>query len=117
MTTRATIDGYFAALRSGEGWQTHLADDVRFTSFTAPRRELVGREAYVAGTRRFYGTIQSFQVRQLLVDGDRAVALTTYQLRPPTGAAFSSDVAEVFGVRDGKIAVFDIYFDSAPFPK
>jgi hypothetical protein len=30
---------------------------------------------------------------------------------------FGSDVAEVFGVLDGKIASFDIYFDSSPFPK
>jgi hypothetical protein len=29
----------------------------------------------------------------------------------------SSDVAEVFQVRDGKIAALDIYFDAAPFPK
>jgi hypothetical protein len=28
-----------------------------------------------------------------------------------------TDVAEVFGVRDGRISSLDIYFDSAPFPK
>ena len=48
---------------------------------------------------------------------DEACALTRYQLQPPAGPVFGSDVAEVFGVRDGKISSLDIYFDSSPFPK
>jgi hypothetical protein len=42
--------------------------------------------------------------------------MTHYDLRGPAGP-FTSDVAEVFTIRDGKIHSFDIYFDSAPFPK
>jgi hypothetical protein len=61
--------------------------------------------------------IRSLELRELLVEHDRACALTTYQLQPPTGPAFTSDVAEVFAVRDGKISSLDIYFDSSPFPK
>jgi len=56
-------------------------------------------------------------VKDLLIDGHKACALTRYQLQPPAGPAFSSDVAEVFEVRDGKINSLDIYFDSSPFPK
>jgi ketosteroid isomerase-like protein len=41
----------------------------------------------------------------------------SYELQPPVGPAFSSDVAEIFGVQDGKITSFEIYFDSAPFAK
>ncbi len=52
-----------------------------------------------------------------MVDGDKACALTRYQLRPPNGNAFTSDVAELFTVKNGKIDSFAIYFDSAPFPK
>ena len=61
--------------------------------------------------------IAAFEVRDLLVGGEKVCALTRYELQPPQGSAFQSDVAEVFGVRDGKIVSFDIYFDSAPFPK
>ena len=62
--------------------------------------------------------ITSVAVRDLLTDGDKATALTRYKLRPPNGAPpFETDVAEVFAVKNGKIASFDIYFDSAPFPK
>jgi ketosteroid isomerase-like protein len=57
------------------------------------------------------------KVKDLVVDGTKACALTHYDLQAPGLPAFSTDVAEVFQVRDGKIASFDIYFDSAPFPK
>ena len=61
--------------------------------------------------------ITALEVRDLMVEGDKACALTRYDLQPPRGPAFKSDVAEVFAVRDGKITSFDIYFDSSPFPK
>ena len=32
-------------------------------------------------------------------------------------SSLETNVAEVFRVSDGKIVSFDIYFDSAPFPK
>lgn len=61
--------------------------------------------------------IVSVEVRNLLIDQNKACALTQYELQPPTGNVFSSDVAEIFSVTNGKIASFDIYFDTAPFPK
>jgi ketosteroid isomerase-like protein len=61
--------------------------------------------------------IRSVEVREILVDGERACALTRYQLQPPGGAPFEGDVAEIFTVQDGRIGTFDIYFDSAPYPK
>ena len=60
--------------------------------------------------------IRGLEVRSVIVDGDHACALTR-RSPAPGGPAFQSHVAEVFGVRDGKITSFDIYFDSAPFPK
>jgi ketosteroid isomerase-like protein len=117
MTTRDTIEGYFGRLREGQGWDSFLAADLVFTSFTSPLRQISGRATFLESTKWFYSSIASVEVRCLLVDGDRACALTRYELHPPQGPAFRSDVAEIFGVRDGKIASFEIYFDSAPYPK
>ena len=115
--TRASVEGYFAGLRAGENWQRFISDDVVFTSRTSPNRQISGRSTFVEATRRFYSMIASVEVRQLIVDGDRACALTRYVLKPPAGPSFESDVAEIFQIRDSKIAAFDIYFDSAPYPK
>jgi ketosteroid isomerase-like protein len=116
MDTRRTIERYFEQLKAKSGWEASLADDIVFNSFTSPPKEVRGKAAYLESTKRFYGSIQSMEVRQLTVEGDRAVALTRYRLRGPTGD-FTSDVAEAFGVAGGKINSLGIYFDTAPFPK
>lgn len=115
---RETVEHYFANLSAKSGWESWLADDLSFTSHAVPNRRVTGKQAYLQATSRFYGMIRAVEVRQLMVDGDRVVALTRYELQPPNGAtAFASDVAEVFLVREGRIASFDIYFDTAPYPR
>lgn len=117
MTTRETIQEYFATLEQKAAWPSFLSDDMVFTSFTSPAKRVSGKAAYLESTSRFFSMVTGVELRRLMVDGQQACALTRYQLQPPAGPAFSSDVAEVFEVRDGKIASFDIYFDSSPFPK
>jgi ketosteroid isomerase-like protein len=116
MTTRNTVEEYFGALSRGERWQAFLSDTLTFTSHTNPTKEVTGRDAYVESTRRFYAMISSLELRQLLVDGDRACASTRYVLHPPAGEPFTCDVAEFFTVNDGSIDALEIFFDSAPFP-
>lgn len=118
MSARATLESYFTRLERKSGWEELLGEEMVFTSFTSPIKQVKGKDPYLQATKRFYSMIRSLQVRELIVDGDRACALTRYELQPPNGGpVFSSDVAEVFAVHDGKIDEFGIYFDSAPFPK
>jgi ketosteroid isomerase-like protein len=117
MTTRETIQAYFDKLKAKGDWPSLLAEDVAFASFTIPVRRIDGRAAFLESTKRFYGSIAGMELRTLLVEGDRGCALTHYTLRSPVGSSFESDVAELFTVHDSKIVSFDIYFDSAPFPK
>jgi ketosteroid isomerase-like protein len=117
MTTEGTIQGYFNSLKEKKGWESFLSDDMIFTSFTSPVKQVTGKDAYLVSTKRFYSMIVSVEVKDLVVAGEKACALTRYELQPPTGNTFISDVAEIFRVKDGKIDSFAIYFDSAPFPK
>jgi ketosteroid isomerase-like protein len=116
-TTRATVDRYFAQLRAREDWTPLLSPEMFFISRASPERRIDGRDAYVQATKRFFAMIADVEVRDLLVDGNKACALTRYRLRQPSGAEFQSDVAEVFSVRDGKIDSLAIYFDTSPYPK
>src|SRR5713226_3763014 len=104
MTTKDTVEGYLGNLKQKKDWQSFLADDMSFTSFTSPIKRVSGRAAYLEATKRFYAMITALEVRDLIVEGNKACALTRYELQPPRGTAFASNVAEVFGVRDGKIA-------------
>jgi len=118
MSTRQTIELYFDRLRAKADWEGLLADNVVFTSFTMPNRQVSGKDAFIRGTKGFYSMIRRVEVRQVIVDGSAACALTRYDLQPPNGGAvFQSDVAEVFSVSNDKIDSLGIYFDPTPFPK
>ena len=117
MSTRETVQSYFDALQQQAGWEAFLAEGMTFTSHTSPPKQVEGKAAYLEATRRFYSMIASVEVRELLVDGVQACVLTSYQLRPPVGAPFTSDVAEIFTVKANKINGLAIYFDTAPYPK
>jgi ketosteroid isomerase-like protein len=115
--TRTAVQHYFERLRAHDDWARLLADDVVFISRTSPEREFRGRDAYMQSVKGFYGMVVDFAVRDLIVDGHTACALTRYRLRPPSGTEFESDVAEIFTVKDGAIESLAIYFDTAPYPK
>ncbi|HET6568048.1 MAG TPA: nuclear transport factor 2 family protein [Rhodothermales bacterium] len=117
MTTIDAIQGYFDSLEQRRGWEGFLSDEMTFTNFASPIKRVTGRGAYVEATKRFFSMITALEVKDLVVDGEKACALTRYTLQPPGGPVFDCHVAEVFEVRDGKITSLDIYFDSAPFPK
>jgi len=117
MTTKGIIQGYFESLKRKSGWEEFLADGMAFTSFVTPIKQVAGKSAYLESTSRFFSMITAVEVKALIVDGDRACALTRYQLQPAGGPAIESHVAEVFKVRDERISSLEIYFDSAPFPK
>lgn len=62
--------------------------------------------------------VNDWTLRTLVIEGDRAIALTHYRVQPPNGApAFDNDEAEAFIVRGQTISDFKICFDSAPCPK
>jgi ketosteroid isomerase-like protein len=117
VTTKDTIQRYFDSLKKKSGWEAFLADDMTFTSFGSPIKQVTGKVAYLEATKRFFSMITAVELRDVIVEGDRTCALTRYDLQGPGGRAFDSHVAEVFRVRNGKISSLEIYFDSAPFPK
>ena len=116
-TALETVRSYFTALQGGGSWQPFLAEDLVFTSFTSPLKQLHGKAAYLESTRRFFSMVASVEVRDLIVQEGKVCALTRYALRPPHGVPIDCHVAEVFAVEDAKIRSLAIYFDSAPFPK
>ena len=118
MTAEQTVETYYERLGQRSGWDALFSDDVAFTNFASPVRRVTGKATFLQATRRFYGSIGSLEVRELIVDGDRACALVRYEVRPPNGSPpFESHVAEFFTVQDGEIAAFAICFDTAPYPK
>ena len=58
--------------------------------------------------------VQSFEPREFVAQGDKVVALGTYNWRvKSSGREYGGDWAHVFTVRDGQIVGFHEYMDSA----
>jgi ketosteroid isomerase-like protein len=117
MTTKETITSYFDSLTDKKSWEAFLSEEMTFTSYTTPIKRVAGKASYLGSTKRFFSMVTAIEVKDVVVDGPKACALTRYELQPPRGAAFECHVAEVFEVRDGKITSLEIYFDSAPFAR
>ena len=117
MSTKSVIECYLEAIRKKTEWSDFFRDDMTFTSHVVPLKRVEGRTAFLESTRRFYSMIAGLEVIALIVEDDRACALTRYKLQIPQGPCFGAEVAEIFKVADEKITSLDIYFDSSPFPK
>lgn len=112
MDTRQTVERYFKNLYGGD-WESLLAENIVFTN--NGRENPRGKDVYVEATRRFMQVAKSVEVRQLIVDGDAACAVTHYSLVSPKGNHSVCDVAEIFVVKQGKIQSSSIFFDLAAF--
>jgi hypothetical protein len=116
MSTKDTVTAYFERLGRKEHWEDSFADDIAFTSFTSPNKQLKGKDVYLERTSGFYSMIRAVEIRELVTEGDRACVLSRYTLQRPGGAEpFTSDVAEFLTVRDDLISSLGICFDTAPY--
>lgn len=118
MTTLETLKQYHTNLKAKTEWQNSFSEEVLFTNLASPPRSIQGKASFLQATQKFYATIADLEIRKLVIDGENAMALVHYRLQPPNGMpGFDSDVAEIYVVRDGKIAEFSICFDTSPYPK
>jgi ketosteroid isomerase-like protein len=117
MTTQDLLDTYYAGFKRKSGWDSTLADDFQFVggnNMTKPD-PMVGKAAYQDLVGRFSRIYTAMRVKDLVVAGDRAFALTNYDYILPNGKSTSGDVVEVWKVKDGKLAALTIYFDTLTF--
>jgi ketosteroid isomerase-like protein len=59
--------------------------------------------------------VKGLKVKEIVVEGETAFALVHYDLASPKGTPFSSDVAEFWKLKNGKLDSIAIYFDTAAF--
>ena len=112
MPTSDTIQSYYDSLRQKKGWETFLSEDMVFTN---NGKTIRGKQNYLESTKRFFATIQSLEIQELLIQGEKACAVVRYTVKSPKGNTFTSDVAEFFALQEGKFEKLAIYFDTAPY--
>jgi ketosteroid isomerase-like protein len=112
-TTQETIKGYYDGIKQKSGWQAFVSDDIAFDGTGVKATK--GKAAFVEGNNQFLRAVTTSQVKEMIVEGEKAYAIVHYELRSPKGNSASSDVAEILVVKNGKIVSASIYFDTAAF--
>ena len=112
MSTRDTIQSYYNSLKQKEGWESFLADEMTFIN---NGKQLKGKDAALEGFGRFFSMVHSLEVKEFLIEDEKASAVIRYALQSPNGKTFFSDVAEFVTIKNGKFVSFAIYFDTAPY--
>jgi len=111
--TKEILQRYYDGLSRKEGWQSLLSEDILLTGTVA--KESKGKELFVNNS--FFKMVKDLKLKQMIVENENACALVSYDLESPNGKNFSSDVAEIWKVKDGRLDSLAIYFDTAEFQK
>ena len=115
MTTADTIRNFYDSLaQKSDAWQRDLAHDVVFSD-ASKKLHAEGRDAFIQSFAGFLRAVERVQLQQLIVDGNDAAAVVSYDYVSPTGARLHQDDAEIWKIADGKIAALTIYFDITEF--
>lgn len=113
METKDILQNYYDSIRDKGDIASFFADDMVFIT---NGRKIEGKANFAPGINGFFSMVQSSEVKEMIISGERASTVVHYNLQAPNGQTFSSDVAEFFSLQDGKFSTFEIYFDSAPYP-
>jgi ketosteroid isomerase-like protein len=112
---RGTILSYFEGINEGKEWEDFIAEDMAFTPFGDEGKRVNGKQGYVVATSRFLQVARSVEIKELIVEDNKACAIASYKLHSPNGDVSTCNVAEIFSVKDGKIKSSSIFFDTSAF--
>ncbi len=111
MSSKEIIQRYYASLNEKDDrWQDLYASEAEFSdpSLTLNAK---GKPAVIQSFVTFLRGVESVKVKQMIVEGENACAIIGYEYINPNGKKMSQDVAEVWVVKNEKLAKLTIYFD------
>jgi hypothetical protein len=112
-STRELVDKYLvAAAREPERLAEVLRPDVTFGGTVSG--EITGVDGVVAAFRRLGPIIERYDIKDMVVDGDRAFVLYDFVTNTAVGPVLS---AEHITVRDGLIGSIVLLFDLRRWPE
>jgi ketosteroid isomerase-like protein len=117
------VQDAFAAFSRGDvpGILATLTDDVAWIPVygAGPDVPTAGERLGKASVGEFFARVathlhfSTFEPREFIASGDKVVALGHYTATTPLGGTVDSDFAMVFTLRNGQVAAFQEFCDSA----
>jgi ketosteroid isomerase-like protein len=115
MGTAELVQRFYDGLaRKDACWQEVLSDDVTFSDASG-KLQAHGRDGFVQSFTSFLRAVDRVVLLQLMVEGESAAAVVSYDYINRRGEKLHQDDAEVWTVRNGAVASLKIYFDITEF--
>jgi len=76
---------------------------------------VVGKQAYIEVIKRFSRLFESMQVKEMIIEENKACVIGNYDYQFPNGQKINGNVAEIWTAKDGKLKTLTIYFDTLTF--
>jgi len=115
MNPAQTVTKYLGAFWSGDVEQARrfVAEDF---AFTGPFVQVEGRDAFFASASRLMPIVRGYRVLHQWEDGPEVCSFYEFNVETPAGRG-SVPAAEWNHVRDGRLTVARLVFDTAAFRK
>ena len=109
--TEDVISSFYESVNNKDDkWQALWSEDAMFSD-AAGILDAHGRQAVIQSFTPFIKGVARLKVSQKIVEGQKACFIISYTYVNPKQQDLDQDVAEVWEVRDGKLAKLTIYFD------
>lgn len=111
MIVKDLVQSYYTSLnQKNNRWQELYSEDAVFSDAS---QILVakGKKEIVQSFTTFLKGMESVKIKYMIVEGESACAIASYVYSNQKGEKMNQDVAEVWEVKDGKLATLTIYFD------
>jgi ketosteroid isomerase-like protein len=111
LNTKDLVQSYYNSLdEKDDKWKDLYLEDAVFSD--ASQTLLAkGKEAVVQSFTPFLKGVAGIKIKQLIVEGDNACAVVGYEYVNPNGERMDQDVAEIWQVKNDKLARLTIFFD------
>jgi ketosteroid isomerase-like protein len=116
MKTKGLLETYYKGLAQKNGWDSVLSDNFSFVGGDMTKTTpIVGKQAYIEVIKRFSQLFKTMRVKEMITQDDKACVIGNYDYVFPNGKSINGDVAEIWKVKDGKLASLTIFFDTLTF--
>ena len=106
MTTQDVIKSFYTSINNKDDkWKELWSSDASQTLLAR------GKEAVIQSFTPFLEGVARLKVSEIIAEGEKACFIISYTYVNSKQEHLNQDVAEVWEVRDGKLAKLTIYFD------
>lgn len=116
MKTKELLETYYKGLAQKNDWDSVLSDNFSFVGGDMTKTTPIeGKQAYIEVIKRFSQLFKTMRVKEMIIQDDNACVIGNYDYVFPNGKSINGDVAEIWKVKDGKLASLIIFFDTLTF--